>query len=273
MISAFRRIFQFLILTIGALLMATPFLWMIITSLNTSVQTLTAPSNIFASTFSFENYITIWHLAPFMRYFFNSILVTVLTTIGQLLTGILAAFAFTHLKFYGRQILFRGLILLMMIPGELLLVPNFVTLTHLHLIDTYGALIIPWLISIFTIFTLRQAFESTSKTSFYAARLDGASNWQYLWQILVPANSTVIIAVTILQVVGSWNSFMWPLIMLNSDQLRTLPVGLMNLTSDLGTNYPLLMAATTCTMAPMILIYLCLQKYITDGIINAKSKG
>ncbi|MFD0898711.1 carbohydrate ABC transporter permease [Loigolactobacillus binensis] len=261
---------SYLLLTLGALMLILPFIWMLVTSVQTPAAALAVPPVWLPRSLQWTNYIQAWHAAPFTRYLLNSVLVTGTTTIGQLVTSILAAFAFTHLQFYGRRILFALLISTMMVPGELLLIPNFVTLAHLHWLDTYAALIIPWLTSVFAMFALRQAFAAQPRTRYYAACIDGASNWQYLWQILVPANRTTIAAVAILQTIGAWNAFMWPLIVTNSELLWTLPVGLTAFTSDAGTNYPLLMAATVLVILPLLLVYLLLQKYIITGITKAK---
>ncbi|GEO69088.1 carbohydrate ABC transporter permease [Levilactobacillus acidifarinae] len=263
----------YLVLTLGALTMLLPFVWMLVTSLQPAATTFTGPQLRLPPAWQWLNYPRAWHAAPFARYCLNSLVVTLTTTVGQLVTSILAAFAFTHLRFYGRRILFNGLIALMMVPGELLLIPNFITMTRLHWVDTYAALIIPWLASIFAMFTLRQAFNTASATTYYAARLDGASNWQYLWQILVPANRPTITAVAVLQIIGSWNAFMWPLIITNFPRLRTLPVGLVTFTSETGTDYPLLMAATVFVIFPLLILYLFLQKYLIAGITRANLKG
>ncbi len=171
--------------------------------------------------FQWGNYAKAFDAAPFARYFVNSVIVTVATTVGQLFTSILAAFAFARLQFYGKNLLFLIFLGTMMIPGEMLIIPNFVTLSKLSLIDTYGALIIPWLASFFTVFTLRQTFQSTPDQIYYAAKIDGASDWKYLWTVLVPMSKSTITAVTVLQVIGSWNAFMWPLIVTNSETMRT----------------------------------------------------
>ncbi|MDT6980176.1 carbohydrate ABC transporter permease [Levilactobacillus zymae] len=263
----------YLLLTLGAITMLLPFVWMILTSLQPATAALTGPPLRLPHAWQWLNYSRAWHTAPFARYCLNSLLVTLLTTAGQVITSILAAFAFTHLRFYGRRLLFNGLIALMMVPGELLLIPNFVTMTRLHWVDTYAALIVPWLASIFAMFTLRQAFSGPTFTTYYAAKLDGASDWQYLWQILVPANRSTITAVAILQLIGSWNAFMWPLIITNSETLRTLPVGLVTFTSETGADYPLLMAATVFVILPLLILYLFLQKYIIAGITRANLKG
>lgn len=265
--------FIYLLLTLGAVTMLLPFGWMLLTSLQPAATTFATGHLAIPTAWQWVNYPRAWHAAPFARYCLNSLVVTLTTTVGQMLTSILAAFAFTHLRFYGRRVLFDSLIALMMVPGELLLIPNFVTMTRLHWVDTYAALIVPWLASIFAMFALRQAFAAQSPTTYYAARLDGASNWQYLWQILVPANRSTLTAVAVLQIIGSWNAFMWPLIITNSDRLRTLPVGLMAFTSEAGTNYPLLMAATVCVLLPLLVLYLLLQKYIIAGVTRTNLKG
>ncbi|MFC6289037.1 carbohydrate ABC transporter permease [Levilactobacillus angrenensis] len=269
----FTTLLWYLLLICGATLMLLPFAWMILTSLQPAATTLTMPTNWLPRTLQWVNYQHVWQLAPFTRYWLNSLLVTTTTTLGQLFSSLLAAFAFTHLQFYGRRFLFGLLVALMLVPGELLLIPNFVTIAQLHWVNTYAALIIPWLASVFMVVTLHQAFQSQPRSLYYAAHIDGASDWQYLWHILVPTNRPIITAVAVLQVIASWNAFMWPLIMTNSDQLRTLPVGLMAFTSEQGTNYPLLMAASVCVILPLLILYLCLQKYLMLGITQSRWKG
>ncbi|TGD20454.1 carbohydrate ABC transporter permease [Levilactobacillus suantsaiihabitans] len=263
----------YLLLICGAILMLLPFAWMILTSLQPATTTLTMPTNWLPRTLQWVNYQHVWQLAPFTRYWLNSLLVTTTTTLGQLFSSLLAAFAFTHLQFYGRRFLFGLLVALMLVPGELLLIPNFVTIAQLHWVNTYAALIIPWLASVFMVVTLHQAFQSQPRSLYYAAHIDGASDWQYLWHILVPTNRPIITAVAVLQVIASWNAFMWPLIMTNSEQFRTLPVGLMAFTSEQGTNYPLLMAASVCVILPLLILYVCLQKYLMLGITQSRWKG
>jgi len=261
------------LLMLGAILMLVPFGWMLITSLQPAATTLSVPTTWLPRTLQWVNYLHVWQAAPFARYCLNSLLVTAVTTLGQLVTSILAAFAFTHLQFYGRRALFGLLIALMLVPGELLLIPNFVTLAQFHWINTYAALIVPWLASIFMVIALRQAFQSPPATLYIAAHLDGANDWQYLWHVLVPTTRPIITAVALLQVIASWNAFMWPLIVTNSQRLRPLPVGLITFTTEQGANYPLLMAATVCVILPLLLLYLGLQKYLVMGITTPHSKG
>ncbi|MCH4057159.1 carbohydrate ABC transporter permease [Lapidilactobacillus gannanensis] len=266
-------VLRYVILILGGIIMLMPFLWMLSTSLKTQPETVKIPPIWIPKQLQFSNYIDAFKAAPFAQYFLNSIFVTTVTTVGQLFTSILAAFAFSRLNFYGKNIIFVIFLGTMMVPVEMLIIPNFVTLSKLHLVNTYAALIVPWLASFFTVFTLRQNFQSVPDQLYYAAKIDGASDWHYLWHVLVPISKSTITAVTVLQVIGSWNSFMWPLIVTNSENLRTLPVGLQAFTGDAGTNYAQLMAASTFVILPMVILYLFLQKYIIAGISKTGLKG
>ena len=271
-----KRISQSLliiILTLGAITMLVPFIWMLSTALKTAPETVKVPPTWIPKHLQWQNFVTAWHAAPFLTYFINSLIVTTVTTIGKLFTTILAAFAFSRLNFYGKHFLFALFLSTMMVPGEMLIIPNFVTLSKFSLINTYGALIIPWLASFFAVFTLRQTFNAIPNELYYAAKLDGSSDWHFLWTMMVPLSKSAITAIGILEVIGSWNSFMWPLIVTNTAKVRTLPVGLNAFTSDAGTQFQLLMAASTFVILPMIIVYLCLQKYIIAGISKSGLKG
>ncbi|MGX7349016.1 carbohydrate ABC transporter permease [Dolosicoccus paucivorans] len=268
-----QNILLYTLLTLGSFLMILPFYWMIATSLKTGGEAVAVPPTWIPKRFLFSNYQKALEAAPFGRYFLNSVIVTVTTTIGEVFTSILAAYAFSKLHFWGKNALFLFLLATMMVPGELMTIPNFVTLSNFKMINTYWALIIPWLASVFSVFTLKQSFESVPDELYYAAKVDGASDWKYLWGVLVPLSKSSIIAVMILKVIGSWNSFMWPLIVTNDKALRTLPVGLQAFTTEAGTHYELLMAASTIVVLPMVIIYLLLQKYIIQGISRSGLKG
>ncbi|MBG9981781.1 carbohydrate ABC transporter permease [Aerococcaceae bacterium DSM 111020] len=268
-----RLILIYAALTIGGFLMVLPFFWMISTSLKTSGQTTAIPPLWVPPTPQWENYAKALAMAPFDRYFVNSVLVTLASTAGEMITSILAAFAFSKFKFWGKNILFLILLATMMVPGELMTIPNFVTLSNWGLINTYGALIIPWLASVFTVFALKQSFESVPDELYYAAKVDGSSDWRYLWEVLVPLSKSSIVAVMILKVIGSWNSFLWPLIVTTDRHMRTLPVGLQSFTTEAGTRFELLMAASTVVILPMVIFYLIFQKYIIQGISRSGLKG
>lgn len=263
----------YLLLTIGGIAMVLPFYWMVMTSLKSSGEAIAIPPTWVPREWLWSNYQKALEVAPFGRYFLNSVLVTTVTTAGELLTSILAAYAFSKLHFFGKNFIFILLLGTMMVPGELMTIPNFVTLADWDLINTYWALILPWLASVFSVFILKQAFEAVPDELYYAAKTDGCSDWYYLWEIMIPLSKSSIISVMILKVIGSWNSFMWPLIVTNDQKLRTLPVGLQAFTTEAGTQFELLMAASTIVILPMVLVYLFLQKYIIQGVSRSGLKG
>jgi multiple sugar transport system permease protein len=220
----------------------------------------------------FQNYVDAWNSAPFGIYFMNSVLVAGTSTIVEVIFAILAAFAFAKLEFAGKEFLFALLLMTMMIPGEVLLVPNYISLTKLGWIDTYYALITPWLVSVFTIFLMRQFFMSIPQELFEAAKIDGCSPTRFLWQILVPLSKPVIVTAALLKFVGSWNSFLWVLIVTKSPNMRTLPVGLQNFQSEAGTDFNLLMAASAISIIPVLIIFFFAQKQFIRGIAKTGIK-
>lgn len=263
----------YILLIIGALFILIPFIWMISTSLKPSNEVLIMPPKIIPSKFMWENYKIAWQAAPFKTYFRNSIIVTVSVTIGELITTILAAFAFSRLEFKGRNMIFTLLVATMMVPGEVLIIPNFVTLSKLGWIDTYKALIIPWCASIYAIYLLRQHFMSIPEELYNAARIDGCTDFKFLWAIMVPLAKPAIVTLVILKVIGSWNSFFWPLIVTNSQGMRTLPLALSAFTNEFGTDYNILMAATNIMVLPVMIFYIILQKHIIAGVSKQGIKG
>lgn len=265
--------FTYGILILGAIFIILPFAWMIVTSLKADNEVMIVPMKWIPSKWCFENYMQVLKIAAFRRFFINSTIVTISITIGELITTIFAAYAFSRIQFKGRDIIFSILIATMMVPSEILLIPNFVTLSKFGWIDTYKALIIPWCASIFTIFLLRQYFLTIPEELYKAAKIDGCSDFKFLWNIMVPMSKPALISIGILKIVASWNAFMWPLIVTNSENMRTLPVALSYFSSEAGINYNLLMAASTMIILPMIVVYIMLQKSIIEGISRTGIKG
>ncbi|MCD6550949.1 ABC transporter permease subunit [Thermotoga sp.] len=220
----------------------------------------------------FQNYVDAWNAAPFPRYYFNTFFVASATTLLEVFTASLAAYAFSWMVFPGRDFIFGLFLATMMIPGEVLLVPNFITISKLGWIDTYYALIVPWIVSVFAIFLLRQHFLTIPGELFDAAKIDGCSHWRFLWQIVVPLSRPAVITSALLKFVGSWNAFLWVLIVTNSEEYRTLPVGLQAFSSDVGTQYNLLMAAATFSILPVVILFIFTQKYFIQGIARTGLK-
>ena len=224
--KAFGKTVVYLILIMGAAFILLPFVWMLLTSIKPSKEVLQMPPKWIPSRIQWENYREAFHSVPFFKYFRNSVIVTVCITSCELITTILAAFAFARLEFKGKNILFILLVATMMVPGEILVIPNFVTLAKLGWINSYKALIAPWGASVFSIFLLRQQFASIPESYYKAARMDGCGDFRYLFTVMVPMSRPTIVSIALLKVINSWNAYLWPLIATNSKDMRTLPVGL-----------------------------------------------
>ncbi|MFO7882242.1 MAG: ABC transporter permease subunit [Kosmotogaceae bacterium] len=219
-----------------------------------------------------QNYVSAWNAAPFGRYYANTVFVAITTTFLEIIFAAMAAFAFAKMDFFGKNFIFTLFLATMMVPGEVLLVPNFITLTVFGWIDTYYALIVPWVISVFAIFLIRQHFMTVPNELYDAAKIDGLSKWKFLWRIMVPLSKPAIITGALLKFVGSWNAFLWVLIVTKSPEYRTLPVGLQNFSSATGTEYNLLMAAATFSIIPVVILFLITQKYFIAGISRSGLK-
>lgn len=267
------RLLGFVILCLGAVIMVLPLLWMLTTALKTSFEAQQAPPVLLPHHWQWQNFKTAWQAAPFTRYLLNSLMVAFLVTIGQLVISTLAAYAFARLQFYGKRVLFILCLTTLLIPGEMLLIPNFVTITQLHWFDTYRGLVLPPLANFFSVLLLKQAFESIPTVIYQAARLDGAGDLRCLLSVGLPLVRPTLVTVGLLQIIASWNAFMWPLVATNSEQYRTLPVGLQSFTAEAGTQYQLLMAASTLAMIPLILVYLSGQRYLMQGLSRTGLKG
>jgi multiple sugar transport system permease protein len=263
-----------LLLLAGAVIMLLPFYWMIITAVKPYEETLKFPPTWWTWPFHFENFPGVLRTqALWGRYFLNSAIVTTITTVGEVTLSIFAAYAFARLQFFGKNILFTLFLATMMVPMEVLLVPNYITLTDLGLVNTYGALIIPWLVSVFAIFLLRQHFLSIPKELEEAAKLDGCGHIRFLWQIMVPLSKPAIATIALFKFIGSWNDFLWTLIMTNTPEMRTAPVGLKALMQDEGLQYHLWMAGAVMVMLPVLILFLFAQKQFIEGIARSGLKG
>lgn len=269
----FVNVYTYTILILGAVFILLPFIWMIITSLKPSKEVLLMPPKWIPSTLQWENYAEAFDAVPFFRYFRNSVIVTCCITVCELFTTILAAFAFSQLQFKGKQILFMLLVATMMVPGEILVIPNFVTLANLGWIDTYKALIAPWGASVFSIFLLRQQFSSIPQSYYKAARIDGCWDLRYLFTVMVPMSRPTIVSIALLKIINSWNSYFWPLISTNTKDMRTLPVGLAYFSNEAGVHYNTLMAFSLMIIFPTLIVYFFTQKYIIQGVSKTGLKG
>lgn len=263
------------ILLFGVFGMIFPFLWMISTSFKDSIEIIKNPYSFLPQGFKWQNYVKAWNAQPFGRYFINTIGTSVVTTAGQLLTSALAAYAFAFFHFPFKTVLFFIFLGTMMIPQQALLIPNYVILARLGWCSgpsTYLGLVVPWLASVFGIFLLRQFFMTLPRDLYEAARIDGCTKLGFFFRILLPLSVPSLVTVGIFTFLGTWNSFLWALMVASEKDYYTLQVGLSYFASDSGTEWHLLMAAATFSILPLVIIYLMAQKHFIEGIARTGMK-
>ena len=269
------KIGTYAFLLVMALIVLFPFYWMIISSLKTENEyNLTTPT-FWPQVIMFSNYIDAFNAANLGILFRNTLFVGIVSTLASLVITVLSAFAFARLEFKGKEALFGLLLASMMIPGELFTITNYVTMTWLNWLDTFEALIIPFLVSVFYIYLLRQNFMQIPNELYLAAKVDGTSDLKYLWKVMVPLALPTLISITILKMMGAWNSYVWPRLVANDEAHRLITNGLRNAFTDTtgDVNYPVQMAAVAIVSAPLFLVFIFLRKYIMSGVSRCGIKG
>lgn len=265
--------YAFLILVAVAVLF--PFYWMIISSLKSLEEYRQSVPTFWPQHVLWGNYAEAFTQANLWRLFGNTVFVGIVSTILSLVITILAAFAFARLEFKGKNILFAGLLATMMIPGELFTITNYITVSKMELTNTYTVLIIPFLVSVFYIYLLRQSFMQIPNELYYAAKVDGTSDFKYLLKVMIPLALPTIITITILKMMGAWNSYMWPRLVANDDAHALVTYGLRNAFQDVSgdVNYPVQMAAVAVVSLPLFLVFVFFRKYIMKGVSRSGIKG
>ena len=271
--STINKIIVYLLLIAGSFIMIFPFVWMILSSFKTSAEIIAFPPKLFPSQINFSNYKRAFQMAPFGKYFLNSVVVMFFSVVCTTFTTILGAFAFSRLNFKGKEVIFAILISLMMIPFEMLIITNYTTIVKLKLYNTLPALVLPFISSIFYTYILKSFFDTVPNSIYYSARIDGASNWFYLWRVMVPLAKPSLFTIVLLNALSSWNSFMWPLYITSDSRSRTLPYGLQAFTTEAGSLHELLMAASSVIVIPMIILFVFARKYIVNGVSRGGLKG
>lgn len=281
-ISSAQKVVQFLVkfftyvfLLLMALVVLFPFYWMIISSLKTLTEYRLNVPTFFPTQIMFSNYAEAFTTASLGRLFYNTMIVGVVSTLLSLVITVLSAFAFARLEFKGRDVMFGLLLATMMIPGELFTITNYSTVTQLGWMNTYRVMIIPFLVSVFYIYLLRQNFMQIPNELYLAAKVDGTSDLKYLWKVMVPLSLPTLISITILKMMGSWNSYIWPRLVANDEAHRLITNGLRNAFTDTtgDVNYPVQMAAVALVSAPLFLVFVFLRKYIMAGVSRSGIKG
>ena len=259
------------IVIVGAIAMFFPFLWTIVTSLTPGAGLTLTPSLVPENP-SLEAYWRLFAERPFGRIILNSLGLALVTTLVQLLTSATAAYAFSRLPFRGRGVVFAIYLATMMIPLQVLIVPLFVELKTLGLIDTYLGALLPTFASAFGIFLLRQAVNQVPRELDEAATLDGAGHFRIFWQVILPNIRPALATLTVFAFMGSWNSFLWPLVVLRSPELQTLPVALAGLQGQYTTQWDIVMAGSVVSVLPMLALYVFAQKYVIQGVASSGLK-
>lgn len=262
-----------LLLLLVAVGMVVPFLWMISTSLKADEYILSIPPQLLPAEPTLASYQRLNELFPIARLFSNSMLAALLSTLGQLLTSSLAAYAFARIEFRARNAIFLLYLATLMIPFQVTITPLFILMRMLGWLNSYQGLILPGIFSAFGVFLLRQALLSIPRELEEAAIIDGASPWTLYSRIVLPLVRPSLATLAIFAFMGSWNSFLWPLFILRDDALMTLPVGLATLHGRWLTQWNLVMAGAVITVLPMLIVYLFAQRYFEQGVVLSGLKG
>ena len=279
-------VLNYAFLLVVAFSVLLPFYWMLISSVKSMTEYMRNPPTLFPHEFHFENYLYAFQTAKLGRLFLNTVYVGVVSTLLSLVITILSAFAFARLEFKGRDALFAALLATMMIPGELFTITNYQTIAALEWENTYKVLIIPFLVSVFYIYLLRQNFLQIPNELYLAAKVDGTSDFKYLWKVMIPLALPTIISITILKMMGSWNTYVWPNLVINDVDMQMITQGIRNagfkvdwdpmkqalVQSDV-VNIPIQMAAVAAVSLPLFIVFLFFRKYIMKGVSRSGIKG
>jgi multiple sugar transport system permease protein len=272
-IGRLDRPLLYLVLITGALVMLFPFAWMVSTSLKPDRELFVTPPQLIPAVWSPENYTRIFRDFPIGRFLLNSLAVAGISTLLQVLTSAMGAYAFARLRFPGRDALFVAYLATLMVPFQVTIVPLFVEMRYAGFVNSYPGLILPGIASAFGTFLLRQAFMSLPKDLDEAAFIDGAGHWKVFSRILLPLVGPALATFAVFAFLASWNSFLWPLVIVNSPELMTLPIGLANLQGRYVTAWNLVLAGSTISVIPIIALYAIAQKYVIQGFAMSGIKG
>ena len=257
-----------------ALLIGFPFLYMVTTSLKTLDEVFRVPLVVFPAEPQWGNYVRVWNLLPFARFTINSVIYTVSITIGEFLMGLAAGYAFARVRFPYKDWVFLLVLFTFAIPGEVTLIPRFMLLNQLQWVNTYAGLIVPELSSAFNVFLLREYIRTLPDEIFDAAKIDGAGHFRQLFQLVLPMSRPIVATLLLLAFVGHWNAYLWPLIVTNSEVMRTLPIGVQYIKSSLELpEWQLVMAGSTIVVLPLVVLFVLTQKQFIEGTIQGALKG
>ncbi|MEJ7871325.1 MAG: carbohydrate ABC transporter permease [Rubrobacteraceae bacterium] len=268
------KLIRYALLILTALVFLVPLFWILSASLKDLREIYTFPPVWIPTDPKFSNYSEAWTAAPFGRFYLNTLITTFFGVLLEVVNAVLTAYALVFLRFPGRNLIFIALLAALMIPIHVTILPNYLTIASLGWVNTYQGIILPGASVAFGAFLLRQHFLTLPGEILEAARLDGAGHLQTLWYVVLPISRPMVVTVTLISVVAKWNDFLWPLIVTNSTDMRTLPIGLSYLFNQEGANqWGLIMAATVFVVLPVLLLFLRWQKHIVSGLTSGATKG
>jgi sn-glycerol 3-phosphate transport system permease protein len=271
---SFGRVAGYILMAVIVAIIGLPLLWMILASVKTLREIYTFPPVWIPPRLRWENYVEAWQIAPFGRFYVTTIIMTFFGTLAKMINGILSAYALSYLRFPKRDVVFIVILAALMIPPQVTILPNYLTLGSLGWINTYQALVLPEAGIAFGTFLLRQHFLTLPREVLEAARVDGAGHLRILWQVVLPMSQPVVVTLLLLTAVGRWNDYLWPLIATTTKEMRTLPVGIAFLLDQEGnTQWGQVMAATVMVVVPLLIVFVWTQKYLVEGISAGALKG
>lgn len=268
-----KKVFSYTFVIIMAVITLFPFIYMLLASLMTFQEATSIPPTIIPENLQFNNFTEALEAAPFVRYFFNTVFVSGINTIGTLITTLLAAFALNFMDFRFKKTLQLLFIALLMIPFEVVVFTNFRTIAQLGMLDTYRALILPFMASVFYLFYLREYLTSIPQAYYKAAKVDGCGDFEFILKILLPMSKSALFTIGLLNFITGWNSFLWPILVTNSREMRLISNGLSAFATETGTAVHLQMAASSITIIPILILYFIFRKQIIKGVSRSGIKG
>lgn len=261
-----------LVLIIGSLVMVFPFVWQLIMSLSTNAQIESVPPTFWPGELQWGNYAKVFEKIPFLQQFGVSVTITVARVLGQVIFCSLAGYAFARIRFWGRGPMLALVLSILMIPGQVYLIPQYQIIQGLGLLNTSAGIVLPGLFSAFGVFLMRQFFLGLPDELEEAARLDGCSQWQVFWKIMLPLAAPGLSSLVIIQVLWSWNDLLWPLIVTTYSEKMPLAAGLATMQGEHASDYAVMMAASALAMAPILILFLSMQKRVIEGLAHTGMK-
>ncbi|EUJ44610.1 carbohydrate ABC transporter permease [Listeria riparia] len=271
-ISIVKKVLIYIVIVLGGIIMVLPFIWMVSTAFKSGAANMVLPPQFIPDELTWKNFERVFEMFPMMQFLVNSIVVAVVTTVGQMLFCSMAAYAFARIEFWGRDKLFLLYLATMMVPAQVTMIPQFILMKQLGWLDSYTGLIVPGLFGVFGTFLLRQAFMGIPKELDEAVFMDGGNHFTVFRKVILPLAKPTFATLGILTFMQSWNSYLWPLIVTSSQEMATLPLGLSLLQGRYGTDFGLMMAGVLISVIPILAVYLFAQKYFIQGMTMSGMK-